>query len=158
LAVSDCCRFICDRLLAQKGISEKLEFFSCTGSIFLAVRAAIFTGTNYQKTMKIAFIGLGIMGSRMATNLISDDTELNVYNRTSEKAQELIKAGAKYFGDPGQAVKNAKVVFTMLTDPSVVESLAFGEDGFVDHMPKNALWIDCTTVDPSFCQKNAGPP
>ena len=100
--------------------------------------------------MKIAFIGLGIMGSRMAKNLVKKYPDLTVYNRTRSAADELVKMGATAAASAAEAVKEADVVFTMLSTPGVVKDLAFGDSGFVKHMKRDALWIDCTTVDPGF--------
>ena len=81
--------------------------------------------------MKVSFIGLGIMGSRMAQNLLKNGVELTVYNRTSSTADELVKAGANLASSVTEAVKEADVVFSMLSTPEVVEQLAFGENGMV---------------------------
>ncbi len=100
--------------------------------------------------MKIAFIGLGIMGSRMAKNLLSKGFNLTVYNRTRSAAEALKAYGAKVADTPNEAVKEAEIVITMLSTPEVVQEMAFGENGFVNDMKKGALWSDCSTVNPSF--------
>ncbi len=100
--------------------------------------------------MKITFIGLGIMGSRMAANLLKNDVELTVHNRSEEPLNELSKKGAKAATGFRPAVENADVVFTMLSKPEVVEEVMFGENGCLSSMKKNALWVDCSTVNPSF--------
>ncbi len=100
--------------------------------------------------MKVSFIGLGIMGSRMAANLLKHDVELTVYNRTTSAADELVKAGASLASSVAEAVKDADVVFSMLSTPEVVEQVAFGEEGIVSNMKKGALWVDSTTVNPSY--------
>ena len=100
--------------------------------------------------MKIGFIGLGIMGSRMAMNLLKNNVELSVYNRTRSKAEELINNGAMWKNSAGELAGDADVIFTMLSTPEVVAKVAFGEKGFVQHMKDNALWVDSSTVNPSF--------
>ncbi len=105
--------------------------------------------------MKIAFIGLGIMGSRMADNLIKGGHDLTVYNRTKSKAESLLKAGATWADSPAEAVKEADVLITMLQNPSVVEKEASGENGFLTSMKKDSIWIDSSTVNPSFSEKMA---
>jgi len=105
--------------------------------------------------MKIAFIGLGIMGSRMAKNLAKENLDLTIYNRTRSAAEELVNLGALLATSAAEAVKEADVVFTMLSTPGVVQDIAFGTAGFVKHMKKNALWVDCTTVDPGFTRDMA---
>ena len=100
--------------------------------------------------MKISFIGLGIMGSRMAKNLLKNGVELTVYNRTRAAAEPLADLGAKVADSVEDCVKNADIVFTMVSTPQVVCDLAFGPDGFLAKMKNNSLWLDCSTVNPSF--------
>ncbi|MEL7118818.1 MAG: NAD(P)-dependent oxidoreductase [Bacteroidota bacterium] len=100
--------------------------------------------------MKVSFIGLGIMGSRMAANLLKNGVDLTVYNRSKEIVTQLVEQGATAAATPQEAVKEADIVITMLSKPEVVEALAFGEQGFVGHMKTNALWVDSSTVNPSF--------
>lgn len=105
--------------------------------------------------MNIAFLGLGIMGSRMAANLIKAGNTLTVWNRSLEKAGPLEELGAKKAGTPADAVQGAEVVITMLATPEAVEATAFGPQGFLDHIKKGALWIDSSTVNPSFSKRMA---
>ncbi|MDZ7740794.1 MAG: NAD(P)-dependent oxidoreductase [Bacteroidota bacterium] len=100
--------------------------------------------------MRTGFIGLGIMGSRMAGNLLKREVELSVNNRTKEKAKELVDSGAHWFEEAGELAHNSDIVFTMLSTPEAVNEVAFGDQGFVKQMQKNSLWADCSTVNPSF--------
>ncbi len=104
--------------------------------------------------MELAFIGLGIMGSRMAANLLKKNKTLTVFNRSVPTIQELVTQGAVEADSYRNAVKDADVVFTMLASPEVVETVAFSEEGFVPAMKKNAIWVDCSTVNPSFSRKS----
>lgn len=105
--------------------------------------------------MKIAFIGLGIMGSRMAANLQKAGMDLIVFNRTKDKANELLAAGATWAESPAEAVKEASIIVTMLGNPEAVEAIALGESGILNHAPKGSLWIDSSTVNPSFSKAMA---
>lgn len=105
--------------------------------------------------MKIGFIGLGIMGSRMAANLQRAGHELVVYNRTPEKAQALVSHGATVASSAAELAQHCRLVFTMLATPEAVEEMALGEHGFLKSLPQNALWVDCSTVNPSFSIKMA---
>ena len=100
--------------------------------------------------MKIAFIGLGIMGSRMAANLLKNGVEVTVYNRSKAPMEALAKQGAHTADSPAAAVKDADIVFSMLSTPEVVEAVFFGENGALKVMKEDAIWADCTTVNPSF--------
>ncbi|MFZ0614588.1 MAG: NAD(P)-dependent oxidoreductase [Desulfobacterales bacterium] len=105
--------------------------------------------------MQAAFIGLGIMGSRMAKNLLCKEVALKVFNRSENPLRELEKFGATVAQSPKEAVRDADVVFTMLSSPEVVEKIALAEEGFVAAMKDNAIWVDCSTVNPSFSLKES---
>lgn len=103
-----------------------------------------------EVVMKIGFIGTGIMGSRMAHNLIKNNYELIVQNRTKEKADSLIKEGAGWADSPLDVAAKVGTIFTMLSNPDAVYEAALGESGFLSGMKHNAIWVDCSTVNPSF--------
>lgn len=99
--------------------------------------------------MNISFIGLGIMGSRMAANLIKHGNKISVYNRTKSKIKALgVNAVPK--DSPAGAGKDADILITMLSTPAVVKETASGKHGFLNSMKKGSLWIDVSTVNPSF--------
>lgn len=101
--------------------------------------------------MKIGFIGLGIMGSRMAANIRKQGHELIVFNRTREKAQPLLDMGAAWANCPADLAKEAPIIITMLSRPeAVAQSALLARDSFLDATQENALWIDCSTVNPAF--------
>jgi 3-hydroxyisobutyrate dehydrogenase-like beta-hydroxyacid dehydrogenase len=105
--------------------------------------------------MKIGFIGLGIMGSRMAANLQKGGHSLVVFNRTRDKAKPLIAEGARWADSPTALASQVDVVFTMLAHPAAVEEAALGPDGFLSRLAPGQVWIDCSTVNPSFSKKMA---
>lgn len=98
--------------------------------------------------MNVAFLGMGIMGSRMAANLARAGHRVSVWNRTREKALDLLDSGCKVATSPAQAAQGAEAILTMLADPEALRQTAFGADGFLDAMEPPALWIDHSTVDP----------
>ena len=103
--------------------------------------------------MKIGFIGLGIMGSGMAGNLASHGFELVVFNRTAGKAQLLVEKGSRLAASPAELGEQVDVVFTMLPKPEAVEAVATGKDGFLIHLKPGSIWVDCSTVNPSFSRR-----
>jgi 3-hydroxyisobutyrate dehydrogenase-like beta-hydroxyacid dehydrogenase len=105
--------------------------------------------------MKIGFIGLGIMGSRMAANLQKRGYSLVVFNRTRGKAQPLLDQGATLADSPPKLAEQVDVLFTMLAHPDAVEQAALGANGFLSYLKSNALWVDCSSVNPSFSKKMA---
>jgi 3-hydroxyisobutyrate dehydrogenase-like beta-hydroxyacid dehydrogenase len=106
-------------------------------------------------TMKIGFIGLGIMGSRMAANLQKGGHSLVVYNRTHEKAEQLLSQGATWADSPAALATQAETIFTMLAHPEAVWEAALGKDGFLSDLEPGRLWVDCSTVNPSFSREMA---
>jgi 3-hydroxyisobutyrate dehydrogenase/glyoxylate/succinic semialdehyde reductase len=105
--------------------------------------------------MKIGFIGLGIMGSRMAANLQKQGYSLAVFNRTRAKAEPLLGPCGTFSDSPAKLAEQVDVLFTMLAHPDAVEQAALGRNGFLSHLKSNALWIDCSSVNPSFSKKMA---
>ncbi len=100
--------------------------------------------------MRVAFLGLGAMGARMARHLVGA-AELVVYNRTAERADALLAAGAVRAETPRAAAEGADVVFGMVTDDHAAEALWLGEGlGAVRGLRRGALAIECSTVTPGF--------
>jgi 3-hydroxyisobutyrate dehydrogenase-like beta-hydroxyacid dehydrogenase len=106
--------------------------------------------------MKIGFIGLGIMGSRMAANLQKQGHSLVLFNRTRSKAEPLLGPCGKFADSPAELARQVDVLFTMLAHPSAVEEAALGFDGFLNFLQPDALWVDCSSVNPSFSKKMSG--
>ena len=106
--------------------------------------------------MKIGFIGLGIMGSRMAANLQKHGYPLVVFNRTRAKAEPLLGPCGTFSDSPAKLAEQVDGLFTMLAHPDAVEEAALGANGFLNHFRSNALWVDCSSVNPSFSKKMAG--
>lgn len=105
--------------------------------------------------MKIGFIGLGIMGSRMVKNLAANGYKVFIYNRTQEKAQELVSDRIEAMPTPAHVAEEADILITMLSTPEAVQEMALGENGFLSTMGKGNVWIDCSTVNPSFSEQMA---
>ena len=97
----------------------------------------------------VAVLGLGLMGSAIALNLLSKKHEVHVYNRTRERAKPLEEKGAMIHSTPGDAAASGvDVVITMLTDHKAVGEVALGRDGFLQRMKKDSVWIDMSTILP----------
>jgi 3-hydroxyisobutyrate dehydrogenase/glyoxylate/succinic semialdehyde reductase len=104
---------------------------------------------------QLGFIGLGIMGSRMAANLLKAGFPITVYNRTPAKARALRDAGAGWADTPAALAEQVDVLFTMLATPNIVEAAAFGEHGFLKALRPGSLWVDSSTVNPTFSKRMA---
>src|SRR2546426_11213717 len=105
--------------------------------------------------MKIGFIGLGIMGSRMAANLQKNGYALVVFNRTRAKAEPLLGPCGTFSDSSAKLGEQVDVLFTMLAHPDAVEQAALGRNGFLSHLRPKTVWIDCSSVNPSFSRKMA---
>jgi 3-hydroxyisobutyrate dehydrogenase/glyoxylate/succinic semialdehyde reductase len=103
--------------------------------------------------MKIGFIGLGIMGSRMAANLEKQGHSLVLFNRTHDKAESLLGRYGKFADSPAEVARQVDVLFTMLAHPDAVEQVALGLDGFLNFLRPHSLWVDCSSVNPSFSRR-----
>ncbi|ALD21072.1 NAD(P)-dependent oxidoreductase [Hymenobacter sp. DG25A] len=101
---------------------------------------------------QLALLGLGHMGQAMAANLLQAGHQLTVYNRTTEKTEPLVALGAQLAASPAEAVKQAEVVFTMVTGDTALQSLALGIDGFLPAMVPGSIHASCSTVAPATNQ------
>ena len=99
--------------------------------------------------MKIAFIGTGLMGYPMAKNLINKKLNLKVFSRTLEKAKPLEKLGAIIANSLGEAVKEADIVITMLTDDNAVEKV-LGSQEFLNNLKNPSTVIDMSSIKPKI--------
>ncbi|MEU1713951.1 MULTISPECIES: 2-hydroxy-3-oxopropionate reductase [Nocardiopsis] len=96
----------------------------------------------------IAFIGLGVMGAPMATNLVRAGFDVVGYNRSAAKTEPLVRAGGRAASSVADAVGGADAVITMLPDSPDVESVVLGGGGALEHMRRGALLIDMSTIRP----------
>ena len=96
--------------------------------------------------MKIAFLGLGLMGSGMAGRLIAAGFDVTVWNRNMGKAAALGDAGARIAATPAEAVVNAAIVIAMLADDDVSCRIWTGPDGALPAMQPGAIAIDSSTL------------
>ncbi len=104
---------------------------------------------------RVGFLGLGIMGAPMASNLMEAGFELVLYNRTREKAEELAERGAEIAASPREAAEKSDVAITMLPGPTEVEELVVGEDGLLKGAREGSLLVDMSTSSPVLARKLA---
>ncbi len=98
---------------------------------------------------KIAFIGLGNMGSPMAKNLLKANLNVEVFDLNPNAVAELTALGASSADSVQQAVQGADVVVTMLPASQHVQSVYLGQDGILDSVDAGTLLIDSSTIDPA---------
>ena len=105
------------------------------------------------KTMKIAWIGTGVIGKSMAGHLLSAGHDLTVFSRTKDKASALIARGAKWAASPKKTALGADIVCSMVGYPADVEEVYLGPNGILQGMRPKSLCIDFTTSSPSLALK-----
>ena len=102
----------------------------------------------------VGFVGLGIMGSRMAANLARAGHEVAVYNRSAAKAEAWVaEHGGRLAASPREAAEGAAAVITMVVDGPQVEQLLLGEDGAADGAAPGTLMIDMSTIAPADARR-----
>ena len=99
--------------------------------------------------MKIAFIGTGLMGYPMASNLLKKKLNLKVFSRTIDKAKPLEKLGAVVSNSLGEAVKDTDIIITMLTDDEAVEKV-LGDKEFLNNLKPSSTVIDMSSIKPKI--------
>jgi 2-hydroxy-3-oxopropionate reductase len=97
---------------------------------------------------KVAWIGLGIMGSPMAENLIAAGHDVTGYTLEPDRLARLEARGGTAAGSVAEAVAEADVIVTMVPASPQVEAVAYGEDGILAHARKGALLIDMSSITP----------
>lgn len=103
----------------------------------------------------VAFIGLGAMGSRMASNLLSAGFALRVWNRTPGKAESLAAKGAVLAGSPADAARGAQFVVSVVADDNATREVMLGRDGVVGAAAAGTVILDCSTNTPAMAREAA---
>ena len=96
----------------------------------------------------LGFIGLGIMGKPMASNLLAAGFDVTVHSRSPGPVDELVAAGAKRADDPAEVAAASAVTITMLPDTPEVEAVIAGSSGVLSGATPGSLVIDMSSIDP----------
>ena len=96
---------------------------------------------------KLGFLGLGIMGKAMVTNLVRAGFKITVWNRTPEKCEDLVKLGAKQVDSPREVASHCDITFAMLADPAAAREVCFGKAGVLEGIGDGRGYVDMSTVD-----------
>src|SRR5215471_6592492 len=99
--------------------------------------------------MRVAFLGLGIMGRPMATNLVKAGHEVSIWNRTPGKNVE----GARTAATPAEATQDSEVVWMCVSDTHAVEQVLFGQNGVESSLREGMVIADSSTISPSATLK-----
>lgn len=99
--------------------------------------------------LKIGYIGLGLMGRAMATNVLKAGFPLTVFNRSKAAENELVAQGARSASNPAEVAAQVDVIFTNLPDSPDVEKVVLGTDGIIEGAHPGLIYVDNSTIKPS---------
>lgn len=99
---------------------------------------------------RVAFVGLGVMGRGMVSNLLRAGYAVTVFSRSMAKATDAVAAGAMPAASVADAVRTADAVVTIVGFPTDVRAVVLGPDGVVAHAPPGSLVVDMTTSEPAL--------
>jgi 3-hydroxyisobutyrate dehydrogenase len=106
--------------------------------------------------MNVTMLGLGIMGGGAAMNLVKKGFATTVWNRSRDKAQPILDAGATWADTPAQAAKDADVVISFVADDAASKAVWLGEAGALKAMKPNAIAVECGTMSAEWIRELAG--
>ena len=104
---------------------------------------------------ELGFVGLGVMGSRIAKRLLDAGHQVAGYNRTRAKAQWLLDAGMKWGDSPRAVAEASDIVFSMVTNTAALSAVANGDDGILAGLPRGKVYVDMSTVSPAASRELA---
>ncbi|KAL2332268.1 hypothetical protein Fmac_019849 [Flemingia macrophylla] len=139
------CSMFCSHISPHLNLSPMIimKRFSAPISSYVSPRAQAIA----EPAARVGFLGIGIMGSPMAHNLLKAGVDLTVWNRTKTKCDPLISLGAKYKPSPEEVAASCDVTFAMLADPQSAVDVAFGKHGAANGMGPGKGYVDVSTVD-----------
>ena len=103
----------------------------------------------------LGFVGLGVMGSRMAKRLLDAGHNVTGYNRTKSKAQWLFAAGMKWADSPRAAAESSEAVFSMIANNSALRAVTEGKEGILAGLSTGKIYVEMSTVSPAAIREIA---
>jgi 3-hydroxyisobutyrate dehydrogenase-like beta-hydroxyacid dehydrogenase len=98
---------------------------------------------------ELGFVGLGVMGNSIVRRLLAAKHEVSVWNRTRDRAEPLLEAGACWAESPRQVAERGAIVFTMVTNTAAVQAVTEGEDGILAGLERGKVYVDMSTASPA---------
>jgi 2-hydroxy-3-oxopropionate reductase len=121
----------------------------------MTVKRGTDADSSRSSAVKVAFIGLGIMGGPMAIRLLNDGYSVVGFNRSPRKMEPFVRAGGHVASSIEEAVAQADVAITMLPDSPDVENVALAPGGVLAHLRPGCLYVDMSTVSPTTARRLA---
>lgn len=110
---------------------------------------------DLHMSVKLGFIGLGLMGKPMSTNLIKAGYKVTVWNRTSTHMQPLVEIGAQTAASPSEVASNSDITITIVSDSLDVEEVILGQNGVIYGAKPGSVVVDMSTISPTVTTKIA---
>ncbi|MGA2954123.1 MAG: NAD(P)-dependent oxidoreductase [Thermodesulfobacteriota bacterium] len=104
---------------------------------------------------RVGFIGIGIMGSQMSRRILGAGYSLMVWNRTKDKAKDLLAAGATWGNSPKVLAQSSDIVITMVTDSKASEEVSCGANGVLEGAHPGLVLIDMSSIAPEMSRSIA---
>jgi 3-hydroxyisobutyrate dehydrogenase-like beta-hydroxyacid dehydrogenase len=98
---------------------------------------------------EVGYVGLGVMGSAIVRRLLAAEHDVTVWNRTREKAEPLLAAGAHWATTAREVAEQSEVVFTMVTNTTAVRAVTEGPDGVIAGLAPGKVYLDMSTASPA---------
>lgn len=105
--------------------------------------------------MKVGFVGLGDMGSRMVKRLLDAGYAVTGWNRTRSKADEMLAAGMVWGESPRAVAEASDVILSMVTNTAAVRAITQGEDGIIAGLGTGKIYVDMSTMSPHYSRELA---
>jgi 3-hydroxyisobutyrate dehydrogenase len=109
--------------------------------------------SDASQSLRVGFVGLGILGAPMAANILKAGFPLPVWNRTASRAEPLARAGATVARSPEDVARASDVVVSCVTDSPDVEAVALGPDGILAGASAGSIYVDCSTISPAVARR-----
>src|SRR5579884_194174 len=98
---------------------------------------------------ELGYVGLGVMGSSVVRRLLAGGHRVTVWNRTREKAEPLLEAGAEWADSPRAVAERSEIVFAMVTNTAAVRAVAEGPDGILAGLRAGKIYVDMSMASAS---------
>jgi len=98
---------------------------------------------------ELGFVGLGVMGRSIVQRLLDAQHSVTVWNRTRDKAERLLAAGARWADSPREVAQAGEIVFTMVTNTAAVRAVTEGSDGILAGLAPGRIFVDMSTASPA---------
>ncbi len=104
---------------------------------------------------KLGFVGLGVMGQAITRRLLESGYVVTGFNRTRDKAADLIAAGMGWADSPRKVAESSDVIFSMVTDDAAVTAVATGEEGILARLEPGKIYVEMSTIRPDTTRELA---